>query len=61
MTIINRDRRDGFLLLMQKGHEAQVEEWLLRKYEDLVTKLERSQKEDLKLVSALSPFSVQRF
>ena len=36
--------------LLQKGMESQVEEWLLKKYEDQIVKLERERKEDLKLV-----------
>lgn len=35
---------------LQKGMESQVEEWLLKKYEDQIVKLERERKEDLKLV-----------
>lgn len=39
-----------FYIACRKGQEGQVEEWLLRKYEGLITRLERCQKEDLKLV-----------
>ncbi|KAK4703165.1 DNA polymerase epsilon subunit 1, partial [Phenoliferia sp. Uapishka_3] len=39
-----------FYLACRKGHEGQVEEWILRKYEDLITKIERQRMEDLHLV-----------
>lgn len=35
----------------QSGQEGAVEEWLMRKYEDLITTVKRVRKEDLKLVS----------
>lgn len=41
----------------QAGHEGQVEEWLMRKYEDLITKISRVKKEDLSLVRPLFPSS----
>ena len=34
----------------QSGQEGQVEEWLLKKYEDVIVRLERQRKDDLKLV-----------
>jgi DNA polymerase elongation subunit (family B) len=34
----------------QKGMEAQVEEWLQRKFENSISRMERRRKEDLKLV-----------
>lgn len=34
----------------QKGNEGTVEEWILRKFEHVVTRIERRRKEDLKLV-----------
>lgn len=33
--------------------EGQVEEWLMKKYEDQLVRLERTRKEDLKLVCTL--------
>ncbi|KAL8292541.1 hypothetical protein RQP46_001153 [Phenoliferia psychrophenolica] len=42
-----------FYIACRKGHEGQVEEWILRKYEDLVTKIERQRKEDLHLPNHL--------
>ena len=35
----------------QKGMEGQVEEWLIKKYEDQIVRIERQRKEDLNLVS----------
>lgn len=34
--------------------EGQVEEWLMKKYEDQIVRIERQRKEDLKLVGFLS-------
>ncbi|GAA6063514.1 hypothetical protein JCM10212_004727 [Sporobolomyces blumeae] len=42
-----------FYIATRAGQEAQVEEWLMRKYEDYVTKLKRVRKEDLKLPNHL--------
>lgn len=48
------------LTYAQKGMEGQVEEWLMRKYEGLISKLERRRKEDLKLVRRNSSLSGMR-
>ncbi|KAK4057447.1 DNA polymerase epsilon catalytic subunit [Microbotryomycetes sp. JL221] len=42
-----------FYIATRKGHESNVEEWLMRKYEDLITKTQRIRKEDLKLPNHL--------
>ncbi|KAM0786880.1 hypothetical protein ACM66B_002305 [Microbotryomycetes sp. NB124-2] len=42
-----------FYIATRKGHESNVEEWLMRKYEDLITKTQRVRKEDLKLPNHL--------
>ncbi|TNY23875.1 DNA polymerase epsilon catalytic subunit A [Rhodotorula diobovata] len=42
-----------FYIATRSGHEGAVEEWLLRKYEDLITKVQRKRKEDLKLPNHL--------
>lgn len=44
-----------FYIATRAGHEGQVEEWLMRKYEELITKVTRVKKEDLSLVSLFSP------
>lgn len=44
------DERHG---IEQKGHEGNVEEWIMRKYEDLVVRVQRHRKEDLQLVSGV--------
>lgn len=56
---------DGPAVASQKGHEGNVEEWIMRKYEGLVTKITKLSKEDLKLVrpslcSLLPPCSQPR-
>lgn len=38
---------------VQKGYESQVEEYLLKRYEGTILRLERKRKEDLKLVSPI--------
>lgn len=43
---------DHLIAAIQKGHEGNVEEWIMRKYEDLVVRVQRHRKEDLQLVSA---------
>ena len=40
-----------FYIACRKGHEGNVEEWIMRKYEDLVVRVQRQRKEDLQLVS----------
>ncbi|GAA5902780.1 hypothetical protein JCM6882_004064 [Rhodosporidiobolus microsporus] len=45
-----------FYLATRAGHEGQVEEWLMRKYEDLITKISRAKKEDLSLPNHLMGF-----
>ncbi|GEM10836.1 DNA polymerase epsilon catalytic subunit A [Rhodotorula toruloides] len=42
-----------FYLATRSGYEGVVEEWLIRKYEDLITKVSRVRKEDLKLPNHL--------
>ncbi|GAA5995500.1 DNA polymerase epsilon catalytic subunit [Rhodotorula paludigena] len=42
-----------FYIATRSGHEGAVEEWLMRKYEDLITKVQRKRKEDLKLPNHL--------
>ncbi|GAA6010438.1 hypothetical protein JCM10207_001304 [Rhodosporidiobolus poonsookiae] len=42
-----------FYIATRTGHEGQVEEWLMRKYEDLITKVVRVKKEDLSLPNHL--------
>ncbi|BGP19454.1 hypothetical protein JCM10213_006274 [Rhodosporidiobolus nylandii] len=42
-----------FYIATRSGHEGQVEEWLMRKYEDLITKVARVKKEDLSLPNHL--------
>ncbi|ORY88326.1 DNA polymerase epsilon catalytic subunit A [Leucosporidium creatinivorum] len=42
-----------FYLACRKGHEGNVEEWIMRKYEDLVVRVARVKKEDLKLPNHL--------
>ncbi|GAA5880821.1 hypothetical protein JCM16303_005131 [Sporobolomyces ruberrimus] len=42
-----------FYIATRAGQEGQVEEWLMRKYEDFITKLKRVRKEDLKLPNHL--------
>ena len=36
---------------LQKGTESAVEEWLLKRFEDNIIRIERKRKEDLKMVS----------
>lgn len=62
---VRRDRPSSFPCLStcctrcvcvhQLGTETVVEEWLMKKYEGLVTRVVRVKKEDLKLVSSRSP------
>lgn len=40
-------------LVCKKGNESQVEEWLLKRFEGVILRLERHQKEDLKLPNHL--------
>ncbi|GAA5968501.1 hypothetical protein JCM11641_007661 [Rhodosporidiobolus odoratus] len=42
-----------FYIATRAGHEGQVEEWLMRKYEELITKVTRVKKEDLSLPNHL--------
>ncbi|GAA6009169.1 hypothetical protein JCM11491_005778 [Sporobolomyces phaffii] len=42
-----------FYIATRAGQEGQVEEWLMRKYEDFITKLKRVRKEDLQLPNHL--------
>ncbi|GAA5932437.1 hypothetical protein JCM1841_000581 [Sporobolomyces salmonicolor] len=42
-----------FYIACRSGQEGQVEEWLMRKFEDFITKLRRHRKEDLKLPNHL--------
>ena len=37
--------------------EGQVEEWLMKKYEDQIVRIERQRKEDLNLVSLESAYT----
>ncbi|GAA5871954.1 hypothetical protein JCM8547_006199 [Rhodosporidiobolus lusitaniae] len=46
-----------FYLATRSGHEGQVEEWLMRKYEDLITKITRVKKEELSLPNHLMGYS----
>lgn len=55
--VLNRDGAADLVLalvgpsILKKGHEGNVEEWIMRKYEDLVVRVQRHRKEDLQLVS----------
>lgn len=42
-----------FLIVVKKGHEMEVEEWCRRSFEDLIKKVKRIEKEDLKLPNHL--------
>jgi len=45
---------------LQHGTENTIEEWLTKKYEGLISKINRKQKEDLKLVRWMSSCSCAR-
>lgn len=60
--LLSRGSLISLFFCIQKGYESQVEEYLLKRFEGTILRLERQRKEDLKLVSLsriLCPYFVR--